>query len=511
VGCGLPVRGRALSSPLKPRGLFWTFAGVFLLVLVAFTALAVLTSVTILHPIAAQRARDRTELALDRAARQIAALPDPYDLSELRRVLRANPLGDADALLVLSAWDGRVIPDRTLPAESMEQVVRLLAGAGLADSAAARAASGIPPGAAGVGEAALAPLEVIGHRTVTIEGSRFGDVAAIGSAVRPSLLASPESRALLLFMPFAILASGVAGLVMVRILVARVRALEQFAARVTGGDLAARVAVQGDDEITRLEERLNVMTTRLEAARADLDRVDQQRRRLLGDITHELATPLTTIRGAIETLQNASVPKSPEEHAMFLRDALEETERLDLLVSELLELTRLEARAQPLKTVRLDWAALCRNAARRLAPRFTEAGLALHADGAEGSAWVCADGLKLERVVDNLLVNALRYVPAGGNVWITVAGGESRVRLTVADDGPGIADADLPHVFERFYRADSTRKQVGTGLGLAIVKEIVVQHGGEARAEAREPRGVAFVVTLPAAECEPGTMAGARA
>src|SRR5207249_3495608 len=110
------------------------------------------------------------------------------------------------------------------------------------------------------------------------------------------------------------------------------------------------------------------------------------------------------------------VPTTPEERAAYLGDVLEESQRLDQLIAELLELARLEAGAQPLRRERLDWMALCRNTTRRLAPRFTEAGLALLWTGEPTAAWVLADGRRLEQVIENLLVNALRYVPAGGRV-----------------------------------------------------------------------------------------------
>jgi signal transduction histidine kinase len=477
---------------------------VFLAVLAVATALEVVVVVTVMRPLAAQRSHERTELALDRASRQIAALYDPYDLGELERVLRDNRLSDRDAFLVFRAWDGRLVADHPLARETLDRVTGMLA-AGLVDSSAVRGATvpGPPEPARSPLVPADAELALLGHRAVSIEGSRFGEVAALGSPLHASLEALPETRALVLFLPFAVLASGVAGILMVRILANRLRALEQVAARVTGGELGARVESSGRDEIGRLEERFNLMTERLALARADLEQTDRQRRRLFGDITHELATPLTSIRGYVETLLDPRVPVSSEERATYLNDVLEEAKRLDLLISELLELTRLEAGATPLQLVRLDWTTLCRNVARRMAGRFADAGLTLEWSGAENEAWVRVDGRRLEQVVDNLLGNALRYVPAGGSVRMTLEGaGEPPTvwRLTVSDDGPGISAEDIPHVFERFYRAEAVRANSGTGLGLAIVREVVSQHGGTVRAEARQPRGAAFIVELPAIE-----------
>src|SRR5205814_3144057 len=139
--------------------------------------------------------------------------------------------------------------------------------------------------------------------------------------------------------------------------VKRLRALETMAARVTEGDLAARVETSGADEIGRLESRFNRMTERLAAAREAVAETDRQRRRLLADITHELATPLTSIRGYVETLLDPGVPLSADEPKQYLNDVLEESKRMDLLLRDLLDLARLEAGAQPLARERLDWAA----------------------------------------------------------------------------------------------------------------------------------------------------------
>ena len=454
----------------------------FLAVLAVATVLEVVVIATVLRPLAAQRGHERAELALDRAARGIAALYDPYDLKEIERVLAEHRPGDPGAFLVLGAWDGRIVTDPELTPATRARATAVIARS---DSA-------------GAGE-----VEVLGRRPVTIEGNRFGEVLALGPRERASLWALPETRTLALFLPFAVLAAGTAGLLMVRFVARRLRALEHVAARVAAGELSARVPASGHDEIGQLESRFNVMTESLAGARDRLEEIDRQRRQLFADITHELATPLTSIRGYVETMLNPRVPISPEERTTYLEDVLEEARRLDALVSELLELTRLEAGATPLQRIRLDWAALCRNTARRMGPRFTEAGLRLEWSGLDREAWIRADGRRIEQVVDNLLTNALRYVPAGGTVRgaleeATDADGAARWRLAVSDDGPGIAAEDLLHVFDRFYRSEAVRAQGGTGLGLAIVREIVRQHGGDVSASHAAPRGARFTVELPA-------------
>jgi signal transduction histidine kinase len=295
-----------------------------------------------------------------------------------------------------------------------------------------------------------------------------------------------------------VLLSGAAGLILFRHLLRRLRVIEEQAVRVTEGHLDARIQDTTSDEIGRLGSALNTMTERLQSARGHLEATDTARRRLLADISHELGTPLTSIRGHAETLLDAEVPLSDDERRAYLDTILHEARRMDLLIQDLFELTRLEAGASELNRERLDWAALGRNTAERFRPRYTQAGLTLTWRGGDEPVWIHADGRRMEQVLDNLLINALRYVPAGGSVTLDLATGEGVARFGVEDDGPGIPPEALPHVFERFYRADPSRTGLGSGLGLAIVREIVENHGGSVRAAPRPPSGLRFEIVLPA-------------
>jgi signal transduction histidine kinase len=342
------------------------------------------------------------------------------------------------------------------------------------------------------------------RRTVMHGATVVGELQVI-RPIRPR--GGPEfldSRTMLLFFPIAIAVSVIDGLVMVRLLVRRLRAMELLAARVAEGDLSVRVADPRGDEIGRLADQLDRMTERLAAARALLESTEQQRRQLFADITHELATPLTSVRGYAETLLDPAVPMSQEERTRYVRGVLDEARRLDRLIRDLFDLARLEAGAASLVKEPIEWAALIGNTIERMAPRFREAGLKLEWKPAVPEAWIEADGLRIEQVLDNLLVNALRYVPEGGTVELSLAHAPSAYRLTVNDDGPGLPAQEIPLVFERFYRgADargtaSKRDPGGSGLGLAIVREIVERHGGSVRAQARSPHGLTITIELPA-------------
>ena len=188
----------------------------------------------------------------------------------------------------------------------------------------------------------------------------------------------------------------------------------------------------------------------------------------------------------------------------FLEHIHGASQRMDLLIRDLLELTRLEAGTSSLASERIDWVALCRNTVEGFGGRFHGAGLQLCWTEPPREAWIHADGRRMEQVIDNLLVNALRYVPRGHTVWLSIRpigeGPTASYRLAVADDGPGFPVQDLPHVFDRFYRGGNPHSTGGSGLGLAIVQEIVRRHGGFVRAANRPPNGASIEVDLPAAD-----------
>jgi len=508
------------------RSLFWTFVTAFLLVLVTSLLLQALVIVAVVHPLTERRLEVAAESLARDAAAEIAALGEAATDEEIGMTLRAGrERGDA-AFPVYRAGDGHLVAGHRMPGLLGDRYARLIEtgedpgpgpgpdgrrgvsrrGERAPGERARRQGPGEPDRASPPGGLASPPREVhrFGLRTLAEwpVGETGGAVFALGPSLAPTLWPTRVPRPLLLFFPLAIALSTVAAFVVFRLLVKRLRALEALATRVTGGDLTARVEDHGRDEIGRLAARLNRMTESLADARDRIEENDRARRRLFADIGHELATPMTSIKGYAETLTDPSIHVTDEERASFLASVLEETNRLDALAKDLFELTRLEAGAMPLERERLDVADLLRHTLKRYEPRFREAGLSLEWLGGEAQAEVEADGRRIEQVVDNLLRNALRYVPAGGHVTAT---GEPAARagrrhvIRIEDDGPGIPAEHLAHVFERFYRVDPARADEGTGLGLAIAREIVERHAGGIRAENRPEGGARFVIELPAA------------
>jgi two-component system sensor histidine kinase MprB len=275
------------------------------------------------------------------------------------------------------------------------------------------------------------------------------------------------------------LASG-AGLLVARSTLRPVRDLSETAERVrTTRDLSQRISVGGSDELSQLARTFNEML-------AALDEAAQRQQRLVQDASHELRTPLTSLRTNIEVLAgDAALP--PEDRAQLLHDVIEQLGEMTALVSELTELARGEEQASALEEVRLDL--LTGDAIRRTSRNHPDVAI----DAELRPTRVVGTAANLERAVANLLDNAAKWSPPGSAVEVGVADGE----LSVRDHGPGIAETDVPHIFERFYRAASARSMPGSGLGLAIVRQVAEAHGGTIRFEPAPGGGTLMRLRLP--------------
>jgi len=293
-------------------------------------------------------------------------------------------------------------------------------------------------------------------------------------------------------LPILVCVAIAGGYVVVRRALRPVDELTSSAERITSRNLSERLPVaHTGDEIERLSVSLNRMVARLDEAFTHV-------RRFSADASHELRTPLTVLRGELESV--AQKPRLDNEAREMIGSALEETERLSKIVESLLAISRLDAGEARMERARFDLAELAEATTEQLRLLAEDKNISLGSQAGR-PVEVEGDPARLKQVVVNLLDNAIKYTPEGGSVEVTVEAGGDRAVLEVSDNGVGIPGDALPHIFERFYRADKARSRQmgGTGLGLAIVKSICAAHGGRVRVESEEGKGSRFRVELPLA------------
>ncbi len=280
----------------------------------------------------------------------------------------------------------------------------------------------------------------------------------------------------------------------------RLSGLEQAAAAVGAGETAVRAPEAGGDEVASLARRFNRMAADLDARVAELRDADRSRRQLLADVSHELMTPLTAMRGYLETLALPAAVKDDATRARYLGIVTEETLRLEAIIGDLLDLARLDDGGGSFERAPVPLTRLFDRAFARHQGALDARGVTLERHIAPAAESVVGDERRLEQVLQNLVANAVRHTPRGGRIALRAASDGDDVALVVEDSGPGIPAEHLPHVFDRFYRVDPARdaRSGGSGLGLSIVRAVVEQHGGRVSATNGTMGGARFELRLPA-------------
>jgi len=272
-----------------------------------------------------------------------------------------------------------------------------------------------------------------------------------------------------------------------------IQALQQAAARLADGDLNQHIVTEGNDELGRLGQAFNLMAARLKY-------MIGQQRDFVANASHELRTPLTTIKLRVEALLGGA-RHDPQIANRFLAEIESEVNRLERLIDDLLTLSRVEAGLTTLEMERVDLPLLLGEAVTTFWPRAESAGVTLTLDAAPELPPVRASAPQIRQVIDNLLDNALKHSSAGGIITVSCRPTNGQVAVSVTDTGQGIPAQDLPHVFERFYRADKARSRSGgtsgTGLGLSIVRSVIEAHNGQVSIESQEGKGTSVRFTLP--------------
>lgn len=352
-----------------------------------------------------------------------------------------------------------------------------------------RAAEGRPPRRLLFG---LAPVRVGGEIVAVVAVLPTRPARAIAFDLGPRLLLVAGLLALVGTAAGALVIFGPAH--------RRLRALEDAARRFGVGETDARAPESGGDEIASVAVAFNQMAAELTRRMQQIESADRARRQLLADVSHELMTPLTSIRGYVETLRMADLPLEPAARARYLDIVLDETLRLERIIGDLLDLSRFEAGGVTLAVRRAPAADLLERVVARHERVAAEKGVTLETRVDPGAEILEADLDRLEQAVQNLAANALRHTPSGGTVRVVVRRGEGAVLVDVRDTGEGIAPEHLPLVFDRFYKAEPSRRGPSghSGLGLAIVKAIAERHGGRVAVRSEPGVETVFTIALPA-------------
>ncbi len=279
-------------------------------------------------------------------------------------------------------------------------------------------------------------------------------------------------------------------IIIVRLFMRPVNELQSGIAQISKGDFSYRVRVSGKDEFSDLARAFNTMSTRMEA-------LDRSRNQFVSNASHELKTPLSTMKILLQTVlfQDSYDTGMTKE---FLGDIDKEIDRLSYVVSDLLTLVSIDSGKMRLNTAPILIRDLVQENVKRLSPLARERGIELEFAGRE-NAEVMGDSMKLNQVFYNLIDNAIKYTPRGGGVRVELIRQGKTMVTRIIDNGIGIPQEDVLHIFDRFYRVDKARSREtgGTGLGLSIVKQIVLLHSGDISVQSKENEGTTFTVELP--------------
>jgi two-component system OmpR family sensor kinase/two-component system sensor histidine kinase BaeS len=341
---------------------------------------------------------------------------------------------------------------------------------------------------------ATSPIQLAGPGTyvpILVNGREVGKLV-IGRNTQPS-----ERLFTFRFLQPVLLASlGLAvfatliGLLLTRRVVTPLAEVIAAAEEIAGGNLTTRALAKGSDDLGDLSKSFNKMADALE-------RNDRERRDMLANIAHELRTPLTVVRGRLEGIMDGVYPA--DENSIGL--ALEEAYLLERLVEDLRLLTTAESHQLAFEKHELDLIEIARRSLSMFKAEADEKKISLDLVTSLEKALIVADPLRTEQVIGNLISNALRYVPNGGRVWVEITRNENEVVISINDNGPGIPEADLPFIFNRFWRGEKSRSRVsgGAGLGLAIAKLLVEGQEGKIAARSLPEGGLQVNVSFPAA------------
>ena len=313
---------------------------------------------------------------------------------------------------------------------------------------------------------------------------------------------SHDLNLLIALIVFSAVVTGFFSLWVARTITERVSVVSAAIRSLAGGDLRARIDMAGGDELARLAADVNSLATRLHATEEERATLDRERTELTAAISHDLRTPLASLRAMVEALDDQVVTDDGERERYY-GTMRREIDRLSRMIDDLFVLAQIDAGALRLQPQPVDLCEIAADVVDAMQAQAQRAEIQLRLDASLPARRLDLDGARIERALANLLRNAIEHTPAGGAVRVAVTQANGAVEVSVSDDGEGIDPADAPRIWERFYRAEKSRHRArggadGVGLGLAIVRGIVEAHGGSVAVDSTPGHGATFVIRLPA-------------
>ncbi len=491
-----------LRSRLR-LSVYWRVAAVLVTAFVALTACAVVLSASLARERSLALAAGSVRLRLDALAEEIETRisPEAVTLDSLPLPLQIDLTDRFPDPVLLFSTTGAVVgtfepaqfedgTPATLPNEALSALdsgVVVVSWSGPAENSWA-----------------AAPL-------YASDGALLGGVLVqpLTQSLERELLGTREAfrRALLIAGTVAFLIALILSALLTWRLVTPLRRVISKVERIGEGDYTARIALKGGDEFARLALAVNRMAGQVEGAVSRLRETDRLRRELITNVGHDLRTPLAGLLGYIEEAAHRMDREEPVAAADALETAARQGAYLQKLIGDLFELSVLEGVTPPLRLESVLPAELLHEAERLHRAAYERNGVDLSLELAPGLPPIIADGVRLLRLVDNLLANALAHTSAGGAVKITATQVNDQIRVAVEDSGEGMTAEQVDHAFERYYRGSDarSRKGTGTGLGLAISRAIARAHGGELLAQSKPGEGTTLTLFLPLTPPPPDT------
>ena len=305
-----------------------------------------------------------------------------------------------------------------------------------------------------------------------------------------------------------ILISFVAGILIFNVITRRLRFLSGVMERFKQSDFQTELQLPAEydgrpgDEIAQLGRTFREMSERINQQVSELKATDSSRRELIANVSHDLRTPLSSLQGYLETLSLKNESLSENEKKEYINIALKQSERLGRLIKELFELAMLENQSTQVKHESFSLTELAQDVAQKFKLEAKKKNIEFTTSLPDDLIFVSADIALIERVLENLLENAIKYTPAGGKVSLIINHIKDQITIQIIDNGIGIPQKDIPHIFERFYRVEKSRSDEteGTGLGLAIARRILQLHNSIINVSSKINQGTNFSFTLPKEE-----------